>query len=223
MTMTLIRKNSPNRNERKNGVKPTMLVLHYTGTQTAQEADTIYMTPDCVSPHYMIDRDGSIIHYVDEAKRSWHAGHASWGGDRDINSTSIGIEVVNGGHEFGLEEFPSVQIEKLIELIGGIRSRWDIPNARVLGHSDIAPGRKIDPGEKFPWSRLCEAGIGLMPKGAGVLSVPLAQALGGFGYDYTDDLDLLKLEFSRHYLPHLFGKATDAQIENALASLIAQI
>lgn len=220
--MKITTKQSPNQNDRKDGMNPYLLILHYTGTKTAEEADAIYMTPDRVSPHYMIDRNGSIISYVDEKKRSWHAGKSSWNGETDINSASIGIEIVNGGHEHELEEFPAVQIEKLIELINGIRSRWDIADHHVLGHSDIAPGRKIDPGEKFPWDLLHNSGIGLMPEKGGLLEMTIAEGLQKFGYDYSDDIDLLIIEFSRHYLADQFGIASDDDIKEALASLLAQ-
>lgn len=220
--MKIIRKESPNFNDRKGRMLPSVLILHYTGTRTEEEADKIYMTPDQVSPHYMINKNGVITSYVAEDKRAWHAGLASWDGKLDINSSSIGIEIVNGGHEFGLEEFPAQQIENLIELIKDIRSRHKIPDYYVLGHSDVAPGRKIDPGEKFPWDVLHKAGIGLMPKDDGDLDISLEKAFREFGYDYTLDIDLLKLEFSRHYLFDKFGQATDEDISRALASLLKQ-
>ncbi len=226
--MKIIEKQSPNQNERKDGMKPFMLILHYTGTKTAEEADAVYMTPERVSPHYMIERDGGIIKYVDEDKRSWHAGKSSWAGYTDINSASIGIEVVNGGHEFGLEDFNDRQTGGLIELIRSIRSRWIIADHNILAHSDIAPGRKIDPGEKFPWRRLQEAGIGLMPEMttlAGQLDtkIELYAALRDWGYDYTDDLELIIREFRRHYMPESFNDPVDDRyLYGALYSLIAQ-
>lgn len=226
--MKIIEKISPNQNERKDGMKPSMIILHYTGTKTSEEADIIYMTPDKVSPHYMLDRDGKITKYVDEDKRSWHAGLSSWNGIKDVNSASIGIEVVNGGHENGLEEFNADQIETLIELLKDIRSRWNIADHNILGHSDIAPGRKIDPGEKFPWHKLHEAGLGLMPRAnhsSGELDtkIELFSALKSWGYDYTDDLDLMITEFRRHYMPESFGKnISDQQVYAALYSLLEQ-
>lgn len=227
--MKIVTKISPNQNERANGQTPSVLILHYTGTKTAQEADEVYMTPDRVSPHYMIDRDATITRYVDEEKRSWHAGLSSWAGQKDINSTSIGIEVVNGGHEAGLPDFPDVQIAGLIELINDIRSRWAIADHDVLGHSDIAPGRKIDPGEKFPWTKLHQAGIGLMPRDgaswAGEIDtkIELFAALRQWGYDYTDNLDQMIHEFRRHYLSHTFDEAYDERkVYAAINSLIEQ-
>lgn len=226
--MNIIKKQSPNQNERKDGMKPSMLILHYTGTKTSEEADAIYMTPDMVSPHYMVDIDGTITSYAKESMRSWHAGKSSWNGINDINSASIGIEVVNGGHENNLPDFEAVQIEALIKLIRDIRSRWNIADHNILGHSDIAPGRKVDPGEHFPWAVLSEAGIGLMPRlshSSGEVDTPieLFSALKQWGYDYIDDFDLMVLEFSRHYLPEDFGKEIDEQkLYAAINSLIEQ-
>jgi len=141
---------SPNFNDRKFDVD--MLVLHYS------EAE--------VSAHYMVWEDGRIVQLVGEDKRAWHAGVSSWQGDNDLNSRSIGIEIVNGGHDWplaggGLPPYPNVQIEAVIALCQGILSRWDIPQSRIVGHSDIAPVRKDDPGEHFPWARLAGAGVGL--------------------------------------------------------------
>ena len=186
------------------------------------------MTPDRVSPHYMIDMDATITKYVEEDKRSWHAGLSSWAGQKDMNSASIGIEVVNGGHESGLPVFPDAQISGLIELIKDIRSRWSIADHNILGHSDIAPGRKIDPGEHFPWQKLCNAGIGLMPKSihtSGEIDTPieLFSALRTWGYDYTDDLDLMMREFRRHYLSDDFNAPLDERkLYPAVYSLIEQ-
>jgi len=158
---------SPNFNDRKHPVD--MLVLHYTGMQTGQAALDRMCDPSAeVSAHYMIWEDGRVVQLVGEDKRAWHAGASSWGGEQDLNSRSIGIEIVNGGHDWPLSgnelpPFPSVQIEALIELCTGILGRWDIPGARIVGHSDIAPARKKDPGEHFPWDQLARAGIGLWP------------------------------------------------------------
>lgn len=217
-------KNSPNHNARKILNAPYMLILHYTGTQTAVEADEIYMTPDKVSAHYMLDRDGSITKYIDEDRRAWHAGQSSWAGISDINSASIGIEIVNRGHEFGLEDFPDAQIGALIELIRDIRSRWVIPNYLILGHSDVAPGRKIDPGEKFPWAKLHAAGIGLMPDPALAGNIAddareLTAILRQYGYDYTDDDAAIIDEFRRHYLYDSYGN--DIVYENLRMAAIS--
>jgi N-acetylmuramoyl-L-alanine amidase len=158
---------SPNFNDRKFDVD--MLVLHYTGMETGQAALDRMRDPEAeVSAHYMFWEDGRIVQLVGEDKRAWHAGVSSWQGDSDLNSRSIGIEIVNGGHDWplaggGLPPYPNVQIEAVIALCQGILSRWNIPQSRIVGHSDIAPARKDDPGEHFPWAHLAEAGIGLWP------------------------------------------------------------
>jgi N-acetylmuramoyl-L-alanine amidase len=234
---------SPNFDDRRETAPPSLIILHYTGTQTAQEAKDRFCAADVadaigrISPHYMIDGEGNILQFVREDKRAWHAGRASWRGVTDINSASIGIEIWNTGHEFDLEEFLPVQMESVIDLVRGIKSRWGIRDENILGHSDVAPGRKIDPGEKFPWSLLAEAGLGVMPDitaeddavGAewfharGAFYAALAQ----YGYDFTDDPLTLTTEFQRHFLPHLFlmpGKVGEVTLETcaSLASLVRQ-
>lgn len=165
--MKIEAKPSPNFNDRKHPID--MLVFHYTGMETGQEAlDRMCDAVAEVSAHYMVWEDGRIVQLVGEDKRAWHAGVSSWQGDTDLNSRSIGIEIVNGGHDWPLAEdvlppYPNAQIEALIELSRGILERWDIPATRIVGHSDIAPARKVDPGEHFPWDRLAHAGIGLWP------------------------------------------------------------
>ncbi len=167
---------SPNFNDRKHPID--MLVLHYTGMQTGQDAlDRMRDAAAQVSAHYMIWEDGRIVQLVGEDKRAWHAGVSSWQGDEDLNSRSIGIEIVNGGHDWPLPDgqlppFPEAQIEALIELCSGILERWDIPQSRIVGHSDIAPVRKADPGEHFPWRTLAKAGIGLWPEGGATAEDP---------------------------------------------------
>ena len=158
---------SPNFNDRKYPID--MLVFHYTGMETGQEALNRMCDSDAeVSAHYMIWEDGRVVQLVGEDKRAWHAGVSSWQGDDDLNSRSIGIEIVNGGHDWPLADgdlppYPDAQIEALIALCLGILERWEIPAHRIVGHSDIAPTRKADPGEHFPWSRLARAGIGVWP------------------------------------------------------------
>lgn len=158
---------SPNFNARKHPID--MLVFHYTGMETGQAALTRMCDPESeVSAHYMVWEDGRIVQLVGEDKRAWHAGVSSWQGDGDLNSRSIGIEIVNGGHDWplaggALPPYPNAQIEALIELSAGILERWPIPFNRIVGHSDIAPARKADPGEHFPWDRLARAGVGKWP------------------------------------------------------------
>lgn len=158
---------SPNFNDRKHPID--MLVLHYTGMETGQAAlERMGDAEAQVSAHYMIWEDGRVVQLVGEDKRAWHAGVSRWQGDNDLNSRSIGIEIVNGGHDWPLDNdvlppYPDAQIDAVIELCQGILERWDIPQRRIVGHSDIAPDRKDDPGEHFPWQRLAQAGIGLWP------------------------------------------------------------
>lgn len=195
-----------------------MIILHYTGTKTADEARAIFESPVAagdygrVAPHYMIGERGEIYQFVDEDKRAWHAGRGSWGDCTDINSASIGIEIWNTGHEFELEDFLLVQIDALIELIHDIRERWDIPDKNILGHSDVACGRKLDPGEKFPWGLLAVAGIGVvpssispLPSGEGWSEGDFFKSLRAYGYTSSDDNQILLTEFRRHFCPHLLG------------------
>ena len=158
---------SPNYNDRQHAID--MLVFHYTGMETGEAALTRMCDPvAAVSAHYMVWEDGRVTQLIDEEKRAWHAGVSSWQGDDDLNSRSIGIEIVNGGHDFPLPDgslppYPLPQIHALIELYHQITDRWTIPDSRLVAHSDIAPGRKQDPGEHFPWQRLARAGVGLWP------------------------------------------------------------
>jgi N-acetylmuramoyl-L-alanine amidase len=153
---------SPNIEPRLNGLKPSILVLHYTGLPTVERALDVLSRPDCkVSCHYVVDVDGRIIQMVAESMRAWHAGASYWRGETDINSASIGIEIQNPGHQYGYPEFPEIQMQAVAALSRDIISRHGIQARHVLAHSDIAPGRKIDPGEKFDWKGLAAAGVGL--------------------------------------------------------------
>ena len=150
---------SPNHGPRKGVAAPNMIVVHYTNMSSAALALARLCNPAAeVSAHYLIDESGGTFRLVSEMRRAWHAGVAAWGPVEDVNSHSIGIELANPGPEAGLPPFPEAQIEALERLLFAIRLRWAIPPARVLGHSDVAVGRKIDPGEKFPWARLARAG-----------------------------------------------------------------
>jgi N-acetylmuramoyl-L-alanine amidase len=155
---------SSNHGPRRGGGRVDMLVLHYTGMKTLDAALRRLCDPRAaVSAHYVVARDGRVFRLMPEVRRAWHAGVSFWAGERDVNSRSIGIELENPGHEFGYRAFPERQIAALIRLARGILRRHPIPRHRVLGHSDVAPTRKIDPGEKFPWRRLARAGIGFWP------------------------------------------------------------
>lgn len=144
--------------------KVDMLLMHYTGMKSGSAAVDWLCAPESgVSCHYLVDEDGSITQMVSESKRAWHAGKSCWQGVEDINSCSVGIEVQNAGPLEDFPDFPEVQIEAVIALSKDIIARHDIVADRVLGHSDVAPGRKIDPGEKFPWEKLAKAGVGRWP------------------------------------------------------------
>jgi len=152
---------SPNHGERAGGRKPDMIVLHYTGMGTADGAlSWLCREESQVSSHYFVHEDGRVVQLVPEGRRAWHAGKSSWAGETDINSCSIGIEIANPGHPGGLPDFPDKQIEAVAELCRDCGARWKIPPERVLGHSDVAPIRKVDPGENFPWEKLHAGGVG---------------------------------------------------------------
>lgn len=209
--------------DRPVGVVPSLVILHYTGTKTAEEAKIRFLEEapgDAVgriSPHYLIDDAGKVTRFVQEEKRAWHAGVSMWQGQSDINGMSIGIEISNSGHEYDLEEYRSEQIDSLIGLIEDIRHRWTIPNSGILGHSDIAPQRKLDPGEKFPWARLATRGIGVVPRimiedkdvGSRLLKDRdlFMKALHHYGYDARVDERTLITAFQRHFLPHIFSSS----------------
>ena len=151
---------SPNHNERRDGAAVDMIILHYTGMQTADEAlQRLCDTRSEVSAHYFVHEDGRILQCVPEARRAWHAGKSFWKGETDINSRSIGIEIVNPGHEWGYRPFPEAQVEAVLHLCQDIMLRHQMKPWRVLAHSDVAPGRKEDPGELFPWNVLAAGGV----------------------------------------------------------------
>ncbi len=214
---------SPNYDDRGDAVID-MLVLHYTGMKTADAALERLCDPAAkVSAHYTIDEEGTVYAHVAEARRAWHAGAAYWAGATDINSCSIGIELVNPGHEFGYRDFAEDQIASLITLCHSILMRHPIPSWRVLGHSDVAPARKEDPGELFPWQRLAEAGIGLWPKAGGYRPT---SDLAKFGYDPEAPAEKIIAAFQRHFRPnHITGTWDDgsgAALAGLLAWLLAQ-
>jgi N-acetylmuramoyl-L-alanine amidase len=175
---------SPNFDERR--APPDMLVLHYTGMRTADAAIQRLCDPLAkVSAHYVVDEDGAILRLVPEERRAWHAGQGAWQGETDCNAASIGVEIVNPGHEFGYRDFPEAQIDSVVSLISDIRTRWTIPDVRIIGHSDLAPDRKQDPGERFPWKRLASVGHGLWfepaPERIAALGPPLGVGDEGLG------------------------------------------
>ncbi|WP_281019100.1 MULTISPECIES: N-acetylmuramoyl-L-alanine amidase [unclassified Minwuia] len=217
---------SPNHDDRK-GTAVDMLVLHYTDTPDAATALDLLTDPATkVSAHYLVDTDGRVHALVAEDRRAWHAGVASWRGVTDINACSIGIELQNRGHSCagpdGPEPYPDTQIAALIHLVRDIRRRHDIPDRRILGHSDVAPMRKQDPGAHFPWSRLAEAGIGLWPGPgpsdappvAGTRQVQAALARIGYGVQVDgragEETRSVITAFQRHFRPDRISGTADA-------------
>lgn len=196
-----------------------MLVIHYTGMRTAEEALDRMCDPDAkVSAHYCIDEDGAIIRLVPEDQRAWHAGVASWRGHSNINERSIGIELVNPGHEFGYRPFPEAQITALILLTSGILRRHEIPQRNIVGHSDIAPSRKQDPGELFDWQRLAQAGIGLWPEPRPANPVDFFAMLAEYGYAAYEDGAIMA--FQRRFRPSLIDGEGDEDCVALLAGLL---
>jgi N-acetylmuramoyl-L-alanine amidase len=232
---------SPNHGERRNGAHPDMLVLHYTGMRSADEALARLCSPVSeVSAHYLIFEDGNVVQLVAEASRAWHAGVSAWAGESDINSRSIGIEIANPGHDFGYPDFPEQQIAAVIALCRDILARHPVSPDRVVAHSDIAPTRKQDPGEKFPWQRLHEAGIGLWVQPAALQAGPaltigesgpavaqLQAALTAYGYglEPSGRYDALTRDvvtaFQRHFRPARVDGLADPSTITTLQCLIA--
>lgn len=217
---------SPNFGPRRGKRAPDMLLIHYTGMHSAAAARAQLCDPKAgVSAHYLIDEDGQILRLVAESDRAWHAGRAFWAGETDINSAAIGIELVNPGHAFGYRRFPDAQIEALIALAGDILARHPIPAHRVLGHADVAPTRKTDPGELFPWARLAAAGIGLWPfdpPPAPGDPTRLPALLAAFGYGAPDSRDTL-IAFQRHFRPTCIDGRADGDCAGRLEALCAAL
>jgi N-acetylmuramoyl-L-alanine amidase len=223
MAYRLVECPSPNHDARDAAVD--MLVLHYTGMKTADEALARLTDPAAkVSAHYTIGRDGRVYRHVPEDARAWHAGVSYWAGARNINARSIGIELVNPGHEFGYIPFTDEQIAALIDLAQEIVARHKISPARIVGHSDVAPARKKDPGELFPWKALSEYGIGLWPRmGEGFVA---ESALAEFGYGLPPDVECTSSDvvkaFQRRFHPQKIDGMWDHACGIRLASLLAQ-
>lgn len=208
---------SPNFDSRE-GQPIDMLVLHYTGMRTGLEALSRLTDPAAkVSAHYVVEEDGRVFALVAEDMRAWHAGLSHWRGHTNINQRSIGIEIVNPGHEFGYRPFPAVQMQAVTALCLDILARHPIPARNVVGHSDIAPTRKEDPGELFDWHGLSRAGVGLWPKPMGG-NVPQT-ALTEFGYD-TQNMEKAITAFQRRFRPQDMSGRWDAQCAAILASLL---
>ena len=232
----LTRHYTPNVNSRDPSLPLQYVVLHYTGMENGHAALSRLMDPKAeVSAHYMIDEDGKVTQLADEDKRAWHAGKSFWRGTTDLNSASIGIELVNPGHQFGYRAFPTMQMKALASLLRDIIARHNLsPKTALLAHSDIAPGRKEDPGELFPWQELAAQGLGVWPqpveddyKPASDHDVQLMlRQIGYFCPDhgeYDRDMREALLAFQRHYEPNnLTGtpeRETIARLRAVLRSL----
>lgn len=211
---------SPNFNERQTEI--SMIILHYTGMKSEKEALQRLAAPDSgVSTHYLVANDGQVYKMVNENKRAWHAGAGSWQGFEDINSRSIGIEIDHPGHEWGYRKFSDAQIAKVIALISDIKSRYSIHPTKVLGHSDIAPDRKEDPGELFPWDRLADNGLAIGTYvGPPNERISYPEALGYLekvGYNVSErGYAAAILAFQRRFCPSETGKALSPQTKAAL-------
>jgi N-acetylmuramoyl-L-alanine amidase len=220
---------SPNFDARPAGQAVDILLIHYTGMESATAALARMCDAGAkVSAHYCIDEDGTLTRLVPEDKRAWHAGVASWTGAGDINARSIGIELVNPGHEFGYRRFPEAQMASLTGLARDILARHPIPAQRVLGHSDVAPLRKEDPGELFDWARLAESGIGLWPGDARPVDPPdeaeIKRDLAAFGYGYLEeDFRAVAAAFQRHFRPSAVTGEVDAETAGRLTALRALV
>ena len=212
---------SPNFQPRPAGAVIDMLVIHYTGMRSARAALERLCDPGSeVSAHYLIDETGEIFALVDEENRAWHAGVSSWRGKSDVNSRSIGIELVNPGHEFGYRPFPAAQMAALADLAQGILARRPIPARNVVGHSDVAPRRKQDPGELFDWCWLARRGIGLWPLPGEPIPGDAAALLAEYGYDIADPKAAL-VAFQRHFRPLSCDGEADSETLALLTGAVA--
>ena len=217
----MILRPSPNFDERDAAVE--FLVLHYTGMPTAQSAIDLLRSPEAkVSSHYVVDEDGAVYCLVPEEKRAWHAGISYWRGHRMLNDASIGIEIVNPGHEWGYRPFPAAQMDAVRELCLGILSRHAIPARNVVAHSDIAPNRKQDPGELFDWKGLADAGIGVWTDDF-ALAREFGADLAAIGYDVSLPERDVVLAFQRHFLPQNLSGVADFSTAGRAAAVRALV
>lgn len=234
---------SPNIGERRGQDGPDMIILHYTGMDDGEAAARwLAMERSQVSCHYLVHEDGRIVQLVAERMRAWHAGAGSWRGRVDVNSRSVGIEIVNPGHEHGYRAFPSVQIDRVVALCRDIRTRWDIPGENILAHSDIAPARKQDPGELFPWDQLHREGLGhyVSPSsirggryfGLGDRGEPVAAyqgLLAAYGYEveatqtFDEATRFATIAFQRHFRPAKVDGIADLSTIETLHRLLVSL
>jgi N-acetylmuramoyl-L-alanine amidase len=215
---------SPNYDERNAPV--SMVVLHYTEMEGADAAIERLTDPEAkVSAHYIISEAGEVTRLVPEEKRAWHAGVSYWRGETDVNTVSVGIELDHPGHAYGYREFADAQIAALVPLLAGIVARYDIPRANVVGHSDVAPQRKTDPGELFPWARIAQLGLCLPRPTKLELGDPFDNdgafylALERFGYDISDGRKVVEA-FQRRWRPELIDGVIDGEIRAILFQLL---
>jgi N-acetylmuramoyl-L-alanine amidase len=237
MTLTIIDAPSPNFDARTK--VPDMIVLHYTGMQTGEAALARLCDPEAkVSSHYLVEEDGRIFRLVAEERRAWHAGVSFWKAEEGVNHASIGIEIVNPGHEFGYRAFPEAQVAAVIALVADIRTRWEIEDSRIIGHSDVAPARKQDPGELFPWKRLAEAGHGVWAEADPAPGEPLSEGAEGvgvfalqagltrLGYDcaptgkFDQNTREVVLAFQRHWVQTRFDGVADGLTRARLMAVL---
>ncbi len=237
MTLTIIDAPSPNFDARTK--VPDMIVLHYTGMQTGEAALARLCDPEArVSSHYLVEEDGRVFRLVAEERRAWHAGVSFWKGEEGVNHASIGIEIVNPGHEFGYRAFPESQVAAVIALVADIRTRWEIEDSRIIGHSDVAPARKQDPGELFPWKRLAEAGHGVWAEADPAPGEPLSEGAEGvgvfalqagltrLGYDcaptgkFDQNTREVVLAFQRHWVQTRFDGVADGLTRARLMAVL---
>ncbi len=231
MTLAIESKPSPNADDRPDGCPADCIILHYTGMQTAKAALERLTDPDAnVSAHYLVHEDGAVMRLVEEHRRAWHAGISCWQGQERLNDRSIGIEIVNPGHEWGYRPFTEAQYRALEQLVPIIMNRWTIEPSRVLGHSDIAPDRKEDPGELFDWKRLSNVGIGLWPKEGRGEPRPLETVraqLAAIGYHVPLDGDCdasirrVVTAFQRRFRPERVDGDLDRQTLTRLDGMLA--
>ncbi len=228
---------SPNHTERRGRARVEILVLHYTNMTSAEATLERLCDPKVeASAHYLVREDGHIWQLVAEHRRAWQAGVACWRGERDVNSHSIGIEIAHPGHIWGYRPFPPAQVAAVLQLSQGIVARHGIEARNVVAHSDIAPDRKEDPGELFPWAAFARAGVGLWPRDGALTAAPrtvpplvaVQAALARFGYEIeaNGSFDLATrnaiLAFQRHFRPQRLDGVFDSQCAAILEDLLRQ-
>ena len=214
---------SPNFDDRDQPV--SIVVLHYTGMADAASAIERLRDPEArVSCHYLIAEDGQVLRMVAEDKRAWHAGRSYWRGMHNLNAASVGIEIVNPGHEFGYRPFTPQQMDSLVPLLGGIVRRHQVPRANVVGHSDIAPARKQDPGELFDWALLARHGLAVGRPTRGLVDPHWTDggfllALERYGYDVRERQPAV-IAFQRRFRPELVDGEIDGESRAILLQLL---